>query len=128
MCIHLGLSWHPIAPVVAKLFLAVSMLTRLVMLGVEVCSKPPQPHKATASSSGNMVATLQQIEEAEQAGSVEQPAPAVEQLAPAVAKIGRLPKQGVTRQSAVYSMPSPCTRPVVLLGFSMLCFCPACAP
>ena len=77
------------------------------MLGVEVCSKPPQPIQATASSSGNMVATLQQIDEAEQAGSVEQPAPAVDQHAPAVAKTGRLPKQGMilARLSIPHALP-----------------------
>lgn len=94
------------------------------MLGVEVCSKPPQPHKATASNSGNMVATPQQIEEAEQAGSVEQPAPAVEQLAPAVAKIGRLPKQGVTRAKRSISHAFPWHQTSDFARLFVLCFCP----
>lgn len=54
-----------------------------LLAGIEVCSKPPAAHKAKASSSGNMLSTYQQAQDAEQAGSVEQPAPAV-------AKPGRL--------------------------------------
>ena len=40
---------------------------------LEVCSRPPQ---LAGSSSGNMYAVAEELEDAEQAGSVEQPATA----------------------------------------------------